>query len=165
MSRLLVIGALPLSLVVPAGAIALAVSASSAKPDQQVIQMPASLAPAPGHPSTSAPATTLFKLFGGKTIEVDQSCADSHHLGAKKRGAIAAANKMPRLKLALLNSKRDFSQFLSEHPGHTLAPVAFSTYKSLRKTYESARRAFNRRVDSFNRLADRYNADLHECKA
>jgi hypothetical protein len=153
-----------MSLVAPAGAIALAVSSSSPS-DQQVVQMPVAPTGAHGQGSTSHPATTAFKLFRGKTIEVDQSCADSHHLGTRKRTAIVAANKMPPLKLALLNSKRDFDQFLARHPEHTLAPVAYSTYKSLKRAYESALRAFNHRVDAFNRLADRFNAALLACKA
>jgi hypothetical protein len=72
--------------------------------------------------------------------------------------AIDAANKMPALKQAALNSEWDYKDFLGQHPEQ--CPSAYATYTSLKARYGSAHRAYNRQVDTFNRLGDRYNVDL-----
>ena len=186
-TRLLVLVALPLSLIVPGGAVAIAAFSTSS--EQETIELPVGpepTSPTPESPSATPsptpepePETEIFKLFGGRSIRVDPVCADQRRLDEQKSQAIAAANRIPALRQRLLNTKRDaraaerpFQRFLDQHPEQSLAPDDFATYTSLKAEYEAHRRlyrtalqAHNRQVDVFNGLADAYNADLHACEA
>ena len=166
MSRWRVVAALPVSVAVPVGIIGVAVAASGNSSDQQVIRMPTAPTPVsqPGSGAAAPAGTKPFKLFGGATVDVKPSCADSHHLGSHKAEAVKAAERLPAIKPTALDARRDFRRFLDAHPQHDLAPADFATYKSLKRRYDASIDTFNHGVDAFDHLADRYNADLRACK-
>jgi len=163
LKRSLVICARRLLVVLGAGAIVLGVSACGGS-DETAIQMPTAPSSKGTRSTPAAPNTKSVKLFGGRTVVVSSVCAASSGLSSHKADAVAAAKRLPRLKQALLNKRRDLRTFLVAHPQGTLAPDDYATYRSLRAAYRSAFRRYNRKVRAFNRLADRFNTVLRACE-
>jgi hypothetical protein len=155
-SRLLLIGALLLSLAVPVGTAAVVVGSGSGS-DQATIQMPTS-----AHANGNG-ASESVQVFDGSEVQVAPNCAAEHHLDDLKQDALAAANAMPHAKQILLDRERDFKQFLAKHPEKKLADADFATYTRLRASYKASLKVFNAQVDDFDRSGDAYNAVLDQC--
>jgi hypothetical protein len=191
MSRVLVIAALVVSLIVPVGAVALSATSPGSDPERQTIEMPTtptadpitpptsvrseqstSQRPTPAvHGSSNAPTSTVqpprtrsVELFDGRRVKVSHTCVVSRNLDSHKSDAIAAAKALPPLKQRLLDTRRDLKTFLARHPGKYLESADYAAYESLQGTHESARLLYNGEVDRFNTLRDVYNNLLTECE-
>jgi hypothetical protein len=147
-----------LGLVLVAGTVVLAVSACGGSDE------PTAASPARTRSIAAPPNTTSMKLFGGRTVFFDRSCAESRDLSSHKADAVAAAENLPPLKRTVSKKRRKLKRFLAAHPQRTLAPDDFATYRLLQAEYRLAVSRYNRKVRSFNRLADRFNSVLLACK-
>ena len=161
MNRLLLTGALLLSLAVPVGAAAMVVHAGS-QPDQATIQMPTAPTTSAAESKGNAPSESV-RLFDENEVEVAPNCAADHHLADLKVEAVAAANAMPPAKQILLDRERDLKQFLSRHPEQELSDSDYADYARLKASYHASLKVFNAQVDDFDRRADAFNEVLDEC--
>lgn len=140
--------------------------------DDESIELPtaaqesgaASTATAEPTPTEPRRDTVVVELFTGKKVRISLVCSFSHHIGSKKKDAVAAARRLPPLKQRLLNRRRDYNSFLRRHPEQELPASVYERYRAVEAVYKSALTAYNKQIGVFNRLADSYNAALIACR-
>jgi hypothetical protein len=174
MTRLLLAVGFLVSVIVPAGAVAMVVADSGSDSDPVTIQMPvepstggAPKAKTPGSHAviSSQPATESFDVFDGEAVSVDQSCAEAQGLEGLKADAVAAAKGLAPLKQLALDTEARLTTFNDRHPEQDLAPADLKQYEQLRARYRHSVRVFNNQVDDYNRLIDDYNDTLKTCSS